>query len=111
MVPIRRQRDHPGVAAAGDELYQQHNYSSQISVLQSHSKTQYNTTQAIALGYKHYSTLGSFLFLPSTKFEIINSLKSDFHQHGSALRNTIAVLSRRLPGRRLMWVKVLDKDR
>ena len=46
--PIRRQRDHPVVAAAGHELYQQHNYSYQIS--QGYRGLQgyrYNTTQTI----------------------------------------------------------------
>ena len=43
--PIRRQRDHPGVAAAGHELYQ---HSSTIILTRSHSPTaqtqSYNTT-------------------------------------------------------------------
>ena len=85
--PIRRQRDHPVVAAAGDELYQQNNYSYQISVPPSHTgpQVQHNSGHRtfLSLGYKHYSTLASFLFSTETQSGIINSLKSDFHQDGS----------------------------
>ena len=79
--PIRRQRDHPVVAAAGDELYQQNNYSSQISGPQVQHNSGHRTF--LSLGTKHYSTLASFLFSTETQSGIINSLKSDFHQDGS----------------------------
>ena len=72
--PIRRQRDHPVVAAAGDELYQQNNYSYQISVPPSHRLTQahrYNTTQAIAPS-SHLDTNITQPLLPSYSQQKLN---------------------------------------
>ena len=79
--PIRRQRDHPVVAAAGDELYQQNNYSYQISdpVTPTDLLQVYNTAHTPS----HLSSLVPSYSYHQQNVEIINSLKSDFHQQGS----------------------------
>ena len=86
--PIRRQRDHPVVV-------QQRvmSFTSSTIILtryQSHRpagpQVQHNNSghrTFLSLGVRHYSTLASFLFSTETQSGIINSLKSDFHQHGS----------------------------